>query len=52
MLADKGRLAVVQTYSWPILGSMIPRRNFCFLELLVAGRWVVKKLFSVFVTLL
>ena len=40
------------TYSYPIFGSTMPRRNFCFFELLVAGRWVVRKFLSVFVTLL
>jgi len=29
----------------------MPNRNFCFLELFVAGKWVVKKFLSVFVTL-
>jgi|LauGreDrversion4_2_1035121.scaffolds.fasta_scaffold46718_4 hypothetical protein len=33
--------------SEPSLGSAIPRRNFYFFELLVAGRFVVRKLFKV-----
>ena len=40
-----------ETYSCPIFGSAIPSKNFCFLALLVAGKWVVKNYLSVLETL-
>ena len=44
-------IPVSSKISRPMLASAIPRRNFYFLELLVAGKLVVRKFLSVGVTL-
>ena len=44
-------MPVSSKISRPMFASAIPSKNFCFLELFVAGRLVVKKFFSVGVTL-
>ena len=44
-------MPVSSKISRPMLASAIPSKNFCFLELFVAGKLVVKKFLSVGVTL-
>ena len=47
------KLAVIPVspkISWPSLGSEIPSANFYFFDVLVDGRWVVRKFFRVFGT--